>query len=196
MEALLAIRGRDFVLTASSKSAVRGITVLKDEDDKSIALNSHNLMLYSGEAGDTTNFAEYIKANVALYTMRNDLVLGPDATASFTRKQLATSLRSRKPYQVNILLAGYDKGEKKPKLYWMDYLASCVPVPYASHGYAMFYCMSTFDRYYRPDLSLEDAIHVMKLCFAEFKKRLPIDYKGFICKVIDENGIRTVDIAA
>ncbi|WBW71353.1 20S proteasome complex subunit beta 4 Pre1 [Schizosaccharomyces osmophilus] len=194
MEALLAIQGKDFILTASSGSAVRGITVLKSGDDKSEQLNSHNLMLYCGEAGDTSNFAEYISANINLYTLRNNLILSPEATASFTRKQLATSLRSRKPYMVNLLLAGYDTEKEVPQLYWIDYLATCVRVPYACQGYSSFYCLSLFDRYYKPDLSLDDAIHIMKLCFDELQKRMPIDYKGFICKVVGKDGIREISL--
>jgi 20S proteasome subunit beta 4 len=37
---------------------------------------------------------------------------------------------------VNLLLGGYDKIADKPTLYWIDYLASLAPVPYAAHGYA------------------------------------------------------------
>ncbi|CAA90462.1 putative proteasome subunit beta type-4 [Schizosaccharomyces pombe] len=194
MESLLAVQGQDFVLTASSSSAVRGITVLKPDDDKSQILNSHNLMLYCGEAGDTTNFAEYIAANISLYTLRHNLNLSPEATASFTRKQLATSLRSRKPYQVNILLAGYETNLGKPELFWLDYLATCVRVPYACQGYSSFYCLSIFDRYYKPDLTIDEAVRIMKLCFDELKKRMPIDFKGFICKVVDKDGIREINI--
>jgi 20S proteasome alpha/beta subunit len=81
-------------------------------------------------------FAEYIQANVQLYTMRNDTELSPSAVASFVRGELARSLRSRSPYTVNLLLGGVDKISEKPHLYWIDYLASLAPVPYAAHGYA------------------------------------------------------------
>lgn len=81
-------------------------------------------------------FAEYIQANIQLYTMRNDTELGPNAVASFVRGELARSLRSRSPYMVNLLLGGMDPISHKPSLYWVDYLASLAPVPYAAHGYA------------------------------------------------------------
>ena len=136
MEVLLGITGKDFVLIAASKAAMRGATILKASDDKTRALNSHNLLAFSGEAGDTTNFAEYIQANIALYSMRNDTDLGPSATASFIRGELAKSLRSRKPYTVNLLLGGVDPITREPSLYWLDYLASSAKLPYAAHGYA------------------------------------------------------------
>lgn len=83
-------------------------------------------------------FAEYIQANAALYSMRNDTELSPSAVANFVRGELARSLRSRSPYTVNLLLGGIDPVSEKPHLYWVDYLASLAPLPYAAHGYAQY----------------------------------------------------------
>ena len=83
-------------------------------------------------------FAEYIQANAQLYSMRNGMELSPSATANFVRGELARSLRSRRPYTVNLILGGYDQIADKPTLYWIDYLASLAPVPYAAHGYAQY----------------------------------------------------------
>lgn len=58
--------------------------------------------------------------------------------AHFVRGELASSLRSKKPYNVNLLLGGFDNITGKPSLYWMDYLASLAPLPYAAHGYAQY----------------------------------------------------------
>ncbi|KAH6987601.1 nucleophile aminohydrolase [Ilyonectria sp. MPI-CAGE-AT-0026] len=136
MEVLLGITGKDFTIIAASKAAMRGATVLKTSDDKTRALNKHTLMAFSGEAGDTVQFAEYIQRNAQLYSMRNESDLSPSALANFVRGELATSLRSRKPYNVNLLMGGVDPITGKPSLYWLDYLASLADVPYAAHGYA------------------------------------------------------------
>lgn len=70
--------------------------------------------------------------------MRNDSELGPSAVANFVRGELARSLRSRKPYTVNLLLGGIDPITNTPSLYWLDYLAALAPLPYAAHGYAQY----------------------------------------------------------
>lgn len=49
----MGITGKDFVIVAASKAAMRGPTIMKAEDDKTRPLNKHTLMAYSGEAGDT-----------------------------------------------------------------------------------------------------------------------------------------------
>ncbi|RMZ87770.1 hypothetical protein DV736_g4996, partial [Chaetothyriales sp. CBS 134916] len=172
---------------------MRGVTILKSNDDKTRTLNKHNLLAFSGEAGDTVQFAEFIQANIALYSMRNESDLGPSAVASFVRGELASSLRSRKPYTVNLLLGGVDPISKEPSLYWLDYLASSAKVPYAAHGYAQYYCLSILDKHHHPDISFEQGMKILRMCTDELQRRLPIDFKGMTVKVVKKDGIQDVE---
>lgn len=138
-------------------------------------------------------FAEYIQANAQLYSMRNGIDLSPSAVANFVRGELASSLRSRKPYNVNLLLGGFDPITSRPSLYWLDYLASLAPLPYAAHGYAQYYCLSILDKHHHPDIDYEEGLKLLRLCTDELKRRLPIDFKGMLVKVITKDGIREVE---
>lgn len=180
------------VLVATSKAATRGISVIKVGDDKTRELNTNTLMAYTGEAGDTVQFAEYIMANTRLYGIRHDVELSPSAVASFTRNQLARALRSRKPYQVNVLIAGFDPKTEKASLNLIDYLASNVELPYAAHGYAAYYTMSLLDRHWKEDMTTEAGIELMRKCIKELQTRLPVDFKGVYVKIVDKEGIRDV----
>ena len=191
MDVLLGITTADAVLVATSKAAMRGISVLKDDDDKTRDLNSSTVMAFSGESGDTVQFAEYLLANIQLYGMRNGYEMSSTAVASYVRTELANALRSRRPYQINLLLGSYDKKTEKPVLHWIDYLAACVPLPYAAHGYASYYVLSLLDRHHRPDMSLEEGMELLKMCVDEIKRRIPLDFKGIHVKIIDKNGIKS-----
>lgn len=79
---------------------------------------------------------------------------------------------------VNLLLGGMDPISQEPSLYWVDYLASLAPVPYAAHGYAQFYCLSILDKHHHPDISLDQGLKLLEMCTDELKRRLPIDFKG------------------
>ena len=138
--------------------------------------------------------------------MRNDTDLGPSAVANFVRGELARSLRSRNPYTVNLLLGGFDPITKQPHLYWLDYLASLAPLPYAAHGYAQYvilltsgcdidalclnfanlpcryYCLSILDKHHHPDIDLEKGKKILRMCTDELQRRLPIDFKGVSSK--------------
>jgi 20S proteasome subunit beta 4 len=48
-----------------------------------------------------------------------------------------------------MLMGGYDEQEGG-QLYSLDFLAACVKVPFASHGYGGLFCMSILDNYYKP----------------------------------------------
>ena len=106
------------------------------------------------------------------------------------RSSLAKSLRSRNPYNVNLLLGGFDPITDKPELYWIDYLASSAPVPYAAHGYAQYYCLSLLDKHHHPDIDFEQGMKILRMCTDELKRRLPIDFKGVLVKVVTKDGIR------
>jgi len=227
---------------------MRGASILKANDDKTRALNDHCILAFSGEAGDTSTFlvlfprdtsiisfttpyltlpsvqfAEYVQANVSLYSTRNGYPLDIPSIASFTRNELARSLRSRKPYNVNLLLGGIIPGTGQlapsnsaatpgepqttsgtsgplqpitapvPKLYWLDYLASVAEVPYAAHGYAQYYCLSILDKHHHPDISLEQGLKLLRMCSEELKRRLPIDFKGLTVKVVTPEGVKVIE---
>lgn len=98
MECLFGITGKDYTIIAADTTSARSIVVMKGTEDKSRDLNDHTVMVFSGEPGDTVNFAEYIQRNIKLYKIRNDTDLSPKAAATFTRRELADSLRSRVMY--------------------------------------------------------------------------------------------------
>ncbi|KAK6344006.1 Proteasome subunit beta type-4 [Orbilia brochopaga] len=193
MDVLLGIRGKDFVLIGTSKAFLHGITVMKATDDKTRALNDHTLLAFSGEAGDTIQFAEFIQANTQLYTMRHSSDLPVAAVAAFVRSELASSLRSRHPYTVNMLIGGYDTKSDTPMLYWLDYLASSTEIPYAAHGYAQYYCMSILDAHYKKGMNVEEVTGLMRDCHEELRRRMPIDFKGLRVKIVDKDGVREVE---
>jgi 20S proteasome alpha/beta subunit len=98
MECLFGITGKDFALMAGDTVAARSIVVMKATEDKSRALTPHTVLFYTGEPGDTVNFAEFIQRNIRLYGIRNGIELSPKAAANYTRRELADSLRSKVQY--------------------------------------------------------------------------------------------------
>uniref|UniRef100_A0A2K6GGZ7 Proteasome subunit beta n=1 Tax=Propithecus coquereli TaxID=379532 RepID=A0A2K6GGZ7_PROCO len=182
MEYLIGIQGPDYVLVASDRVAASNIVQMKDDHDKMFKMSEKILLLCVGEAGDTVQFAEYIQKNVQLYKMRNGYELSPTAAANFTRRNLADCLRSRTPYHVNLLLAGYDEHEG-PALYYMDYLAALAKAPFAAHGYGAFLTLSILDRYYTPGKREQ----------WQSPKRFILNLPTFSVRIIDKNGIHDLD---
>ena len=145
-----------------------------------------------GEAGDRVQFTEYISKNILLYKMRNGYELGPKSAAHFTRRNLADYLRSRTPYHVNLLCAGYDETDGA-QLHYIDYLANSLSVKYAAHGYGGMFVNSIFDRYHHEKITQEEAYEIMKKGVTEIQKRLIINLPNFKVTVIDKDGVRNLD---
>lgn len=164
---------------------------MKNNEDKIVEIDNNKLLAASGENGDRVQFCEYIQKNMNFYRFVNDRSLTTKGCAHYIRGQLAEALRSN-PYQVNLLLAGYDN--QKPSLYYIDYLSSMQPVEYGAHGYGSYFALSTMDKYYHKDLSLDEAKDLMKKCLTEIKKRLVVNAPNFIVKVVDKDGTREVDL--
>lgn len=192
MDIVLGIRLKDATIIATSKAFTRGISIIKANDDKTLDLNEHNVMAFTGESGDTTQFAEYIKGNVQLFGLREGYEMQSAEIASFVRHTLATSLRSRKPYQVQTLVAGV-QSSGEGFLSMIDYLGTRCDLPYAAHGYAAFYTMSLLDRHYRDDISYEEGLKLVKLCEEELARRMPMDFKGLNVKVVTKDGIKVTE---
>lgn len=191
MDIILGIQLPEGTLLATSKAFTRGISILKATDDKTKILNDSNIIAYTGESGDTTQFAEHVAANVQLKGLRDGYDMKSNEISSFIRHELATSLRSRKPYQVQVLVAGFDDG--KGFLSMIDYLGTRCDLPYAAHGYAAFYTMSLLDHHYKDTLSLEEGMKLLKMCDDELTKRMPMDYKGLRLHIVDKDGVREME---
>jgi 20S proteasome subunit beta 4 len=113
--------------------------------------------------------------------IRNNTPLSPASASSWIRRTLAESIRSRSPYAVNLLLGGLDtspaavsaNNDVPPAhLYWFDYLGTKATVPYAAHGLGQYVCLSTMDKWWKPEIDREEGIEVLKKCVDEVEKRM------------------------
>nr|VDD45240.1 unnamed protein product [Brassica oleracea] len=201
MECVFGLVGKGFAIVAADTSAVHSILLHKNNEDKIMVLDSHKLVAASGEPGDRVQFTEYVQKNVSLYKFRNGIPLTTAAAANFTRGELATALRKEgefcylnimlvlNPYSVNILMAGYDE-ESGASLYYIDYIATLHKVDKGAFGYGSYFSLSTMDRHYREDMSVEEAIELVDKCILEIRSRLVVAPPNFVIKIVDKDGAR------
>eukprot|EP01083_Nonionella_stella_P105958 305117_1 len=191
-DATFGVVGKDFVLFASDMNVNRSIMRMKDKEDKLYAVDKNKLIGWNGPQADSVNFCDYVHRNMELYKYTNHISLSNHAAASLVRNELAASIRTRSPYQTNVLFGGVDKSG--PALYYIDYLGSMVKLNSAIHGYAAHMTLSLMDRDWRKNMSLDDAIALIKACVKQLGKRFIIGMPNFIFKVVDKDGIREVKV--
>merc|ERR1712046_285614 len=198
METLIGICTTEATIILADRTQARSIIRYQDNVDKILQLDEHKVMASAQKkGGDSTNFGEYVQKNLKLYELRTGTTLSTHASANFVRGELARFLR-QKPYYVDLLLGGWDApcGDDPggPSLYFLDYLSSMQKVPYACHGYAGNFCLSTIDRYYTPNLTLEEGMDIIKKCVKEIQTRFLVNTPEFMVKVIDKDGVRVVKL--
>ncbi|GKY91304.1 hypothetical protein MPSEU_000102800 [Mayamaea pseudoterrestris] len=195
-DTVLGIQYDGGVLIACDQSNARSILLYQTNIDKIKELTSHTMMGVSGPNCDLVNFTEYIEKNLNLYELENDgTKLSTKAQANFCRNTLATALR-KGPYQVDVLLGGYDTVKKQAELYFMDHLAALQKVSYNAQGYAAYFCLSIMDRDYIKGLGYDDALEIMNKCIKALHKRFLLSQPNFIIKIVDKDGVRVVSVGA
>ena len=193
MDSTFGICGKDFAIVAADPAVNRSIFTLKHDDDKIMQLNKFKVMSCSGEQTDRSSFSNYIMRNLQLIEYRSDVEPDVESTAQFIRSELAQALR-KAPYQVNVLIAGYDTIDNEAKLYWMDYLGTLQQVQKGAHGYAGYFVNSVLDNNYKSDMTLEDGIAAMKKCILELRTRFIMNQPNFIAKVVTKDGVQTMSL--
>ncbi|KAL6071255.1 Proteasome subunit beta type-4 [Balamuthia mandrillaris] len=192
MDSVIGLVGKDYVLVATDTGSARSILRMKQDEDKIVELDGHKIMGMAGPVGDRSQFGDYVQKNVKLYRLRNGITLGTHATANFVRGELADALR-RAPYQVNVLLGGWDE-EKGCSLYFIDYLAAMHKVNFSTHGYAGYFVLSILDKHWRKDMELEEGLAVVRRCVEELRTRFIINSPDFVVKVVSKEGTKVVPL--
>ena len=50
--------------------------------------------------------------------------------------------------------------------------------------------LSAMSIWHHPDIDFEQGMKILRMCTDELKRRLPIDFKGVLVKVVTKDGIR------
>ena len=196
MESLIGIKGADFVLIAADANAGRSIVLMKDDVQKIHSLDGNKLFGAVGNPSDRDLFTNYIQKNITLYRLRTGISLSTESTAHWTRRKLANALRQN-PYQTDLLIGGVDKDPQSeeyiPSLYYMDYLASLNKLDFAVHGHGSNFLLSVMDKYYKPGMTKDEVVDLLKACIHELKVRFIIKYPRFNVQIVDKDGIHVLD---
>ena len=193
-DSLFGICGRDWVIICADTSVNRSIFNLKNDEDKIMQLNQHKILATNGEQTQRYQYSNLMMRNLQLMELRTGFEPSVDATAHFLRTEMASSLRSRSPFQVNVLMGGYDQIEQCAKLYWMDYLGTLQQVQKGAHGYAGYFVNSVLDNQYRQDMTMEQGLEACRQCIKELKTRFIINQPTFVAKIVTADQIQVMPI--
>ncbi|GCB70273.1 hypothetical protein scyTo_0010736 [Scyliorhinus torazame] len=76
---------------------------------------------------------------------------------------------------------------------WAGYLPALAKALFTAHGYGAFLTHSILDRYYKPELTREEAVELLKKCLQEYQKQFILNLPSFTVQVIDNNGVHDME---
>eukprot|EP00163_Fabomonas_tropica_P005287 TRINITY_DN147_c0_g1_i2.p1 TRINITY_DN147_c0_g1~~TRINITY_DN147_c0_g1_i2.p1 ORF type:complete len:186 (+),score=44.68 TRINITY_DN147_c0_g1_i2:659-1216(+) len=178
---------------AADTHVMHSILNVSSDYDKIVELSQSKLLGTSGPVSDSVGFTDYIARNYELYRLRNDIELSNASTATWLRGALAQALRSRSPYNTNLLLGGVD--DKGPALYYVDYLSSMHKMPFGAHGYAAYFVLGLLDRKYKPGMNEAEGVALLQNCIDELRTRFLVNTPNFQIKIVRKDGITKAPVA-
>lgn len=193
-DGIIGFVGGDYAMLACDQSAGRSIMVFKQDADKIMELDTHKLLGVGGDPADIVQEPEYFQKNLNLNYFRNGVQMSTHAVANYVRGEKSANLRKGMK-QVDMLLAGYDEGVG-PSLYFIDYLASMQKLDKGAHGYTGFFVNSLLDAHWKPGMSVDEGLELMRLCLAEVKVRFALNMPKWNIKVVDKDGTRLLPTPA
>eukprot|EP01070_Trichotokara_eunicae_P010874 Trichotokara_eunicae@DN6375_c0_g1_i1.p1 len=185
MDTVVALAGDDFVAMGCDTYASSSLFRIKHDEDKIDEIDGNKLFSSGGPPGDRRQFSDFIKANAHLRALWNGRPMTTHALANYTRTQMAKLIRQN-PHNVNCLIGGTDMGQAK--LFWMDYLGSLAEVQKGATGYAGYLTTGILDRWYKPHLTEDEAVVILKKCFFEMKERFAMSQSSFLIKIVKADG--------
>ena len=70
---------------------------------------------------------------------------------------------------------------------------SLVTVPYAVHGYGSYMSLSVLDCGHRPDMTRDEALHLLRQCVSEVQHRFVYNLNHFRVSLLDADGLHELE---
>eukprot|EP00514_Thraustochytrium_sp_LLF1b_P006184 CAMPEP_0184509816 /NCGR_PEP_ID=MMETSP0198_2-20121128/1483_1 /TAXON_ID=1112570 /ORGANISM="Thraustochytrium sp., Strain LLF1b" /LENGTH=185 /DNA_ID=CAMNT_0026899667 /DNA_START=203 /DNA_END=760 /DNA_ORIENTATION=- len=169
-------------------STNRSIFSLKRDENKVAMIDKTKFLACAGDQASRNGFTEFVKRNFALTGLKTGLTLSNHAAANFVRNELARAIRAKGgAHQCSSLLGGVD--EEGPALYHMDYLGCMAKVPFGAQGYASYFSLSTMDRFWKKNMTLEEGKELLMQCIAQLDTRFIINNPNFRLVAVGPDGV-------
>lgn len=189
MDCIFGIVGQDYVIVASDKAVVQSIIKMQDDDVKIVEIGKNKVIGSVADVSVRKDFTKLIKSNVNLNYYKHDYHMKTKEIANFTRNTVWESLRSRNPYQVASIIAGFDE---EPSLYLMEQLGGMEKVTKGAIGYCSHFLLGLMDSCYKKDFNLEEGKDCIRKCIKELKTRFLVNLVNFDVLLINKDGIKNI----
>ncbi len=174
---------KDGVVLATETRATMGSLVANKNADKLFQLSDNVGATIAGTVSHAQSLMDVIKAEIALYEMKNEKKMSMDATAVLTSNILKSG-----GYLVQTILGGVDSNG--PKIYSLDPSGSYMEDMATSTGSGSPYALGVLEDRYSPDLTIEEGKTVALKAITSAMERDVFSGNNYRLGTITENGMK------
>lgn len=155
---ILAAEFKDGVIIAADSRTTSGSYVSNRVTDKLTPLSEQIFCLRSGSAADTQAIADFVKYNLEFHEMETGQ-LPLVNTAAYLAKSIIYN--NREQLLASLIVAGYDK-QKGGQVYIVPLSGMIIRKSIYISGSGSIYAMGYLDANYRPNMSKEECLELVK----------------------------------
>uniref|UniRef100_A0A7R9VRX1 proteasome endopeptidase complex n=1 Tax=Pseudictyota dubia TaxID=2749911 RepID=A0A7R9VRX1_9STRA len=154
----LAFKFNDGIIVSVDSRSTMGAYIASGTVKKVIEINPFLLGTMAGGAADCSFWERNLGTQCRMYELRNRKRI----TVAAASKLLANTMNSYRGYGLSMgtMITGWD--ETGPQLYYVDDDGTRLKGTYFSVGSGSTYAYGVLDNFYRPDLTVEEAIDLGK----------------------------------
>lgn len=186
MDSSIGVRGNGFVMVAADMKVTSSVLIVKEDQDKFRIIKDRIVMSATGEQGDAFRNLLFIAEDALYEEMQNEIELSPKVLAYMIQNRVHESLRKRQ-LDISSIVAG--RGSEGYDLWSVDRYGAISSTPFCANGYAAYFVYGIFDREYKKDLTVEDALGIIQKCVNLLRERLVVNLEGFMVKIITDDGV-------
>ena len=187
----VAIVAKDAVVLAAERKATMGYLVASKDAEKVHKIDDRMGVTIAGLVGDAQALIRYIKAEIKLYSLKEDKKMSVESAAVL----LSNILYSRRfyPYYVQLILAGYDT---KPGLFSLAPDGSFMPDKYYSTGSGSPMAFGVLENEWEDNMDVEKAKRLaVRSVLAATKRDIASGGSGIDAVVISKAGYKKLSDA-
>ena len=181
---------RDGIVLAAERKATMGYLVAAKKDLKIVEIMPHIAMTQAGMVGDVQALARYLIAESKLYELRNRKRIPVKSAASLLANILYGGRWSYLPYQIQIILAGYD--ETGPNLFILHPDGSSLEEKeYFSTGSGSPIAFGVLETLFKDGLSIDECKKIAaRAVRAAVERDIASGGRGIDIAIIDKDGFK------
>ncbi|KAM0675551.1 Proteasome subunit beta type-4 [Gurleya vavrai] len=190
MDSSVAIKTKNFVIIASDMNVNSSILLQKDNHKKIYTIDN-TIFSYSGPQGSSFRLCSFAIESATLTSLYYNVKSTPTLLKTIIRKQIHESIR-RDPVKAGCLIGGKDLNGYR--LFFVDMYGAFCEENYFCQGMSSYVGYGVLHDNYREEMSVEEAILLIKKVYNVLKKRIVVRCDKIFVKIVSEDGVKEEEI--